>query len=69
MLGYETLALNVRVHQKELVSKAKQKHQAKKAKTEKADGENSMLDFPDPPKIELTEDDYPDLAAKNRKPA
>ena len=68
VLGYETLALNVRVHQKELVSKAKQKHQAKKAKTEKADGENSMLDFPDPPKIELKEEDYPDLAAKNRKP-
>jgi hypothetical protein len=69
--GYETLALNIRVHQKELISKARQhkKSAAKKAKTgETTDSEPTLLDFPEPPEIKLDEADYPDLAIKGRKP-
>jgi len=65
--GYETLALNIRVHQKELIrKKSLQKHEAKKAKTENV--VEGMYDFPEPPKIELSEQDYPDLALSGKKP-
>ena len=63
--GYETVALNIQVHQKELISKVKQQHMAKKAKTT---SEPMMLDFPDPPVVELSEQDYPDLALRGKKP-
>lgn len=64
--GYQTLAINVHVHQKDLISKSKHQQMAKKAKTDFV--QKSLLDFPVPPKIELTENDYPDLAMKSKKP-
>ena len=66
--GYETIALNVRVHQDELKYKSRHEKQAKKAKTEPIDEKNFLFDFPEPSKVELKEEDYPDLAAKNKKP-
>ena len=67
--GYETLALNVRVHQKELISKSKQQQLAKKAKkSSETPSPEGISDFPEPPIIELTEDDYPDLAVRKKKP-
>jgi len=64
--GYETVALNIRVHQKELIRNKSQQHKAKKAKTETT--VEGMYDFPEPPKVELTEQDYPDLALRGKKP-
>ena len=63
--GYETIALNFRVHQKLLIKQKSKQNPAKKSKTENLEG---MFDFPEPPKIELSEQDYPDLALKGKKP-
>merc|ERR550539_1039972 len=69
LLGYETIAINVRVNQKDILSKGKDRHKAKKARTENGlDNDQGILDFPEPPVIELDKSDYPDLASKNKKP-
>ena len=69
LLGYETIAINVRVNQKDILSKGKDRHKAKKARTENGqDKDQGILDFPEPPVIELEKSDYPDLASKNKKP-
>ena len=69
LLGYETIAINVRVNQKDILSKGKDRHKAKKARTENGlDKDQGILDFPEPPVIELDKSDYPDLASKNKKP-
>ena len=68
LLGYETIAINVNVNQKDLLSKGQQRQKAKKAKSGGTEKEQGLLDFPEPPQIELNENDYPDLAARNKKP-
>jgi len=79
-LGYQSIALNTEIHQEELLAKRKQqqgirKDQAKKSKSgEKPKAKTNenckaTLDyFPAPVLVNLTESDYPDLAAKGRKP-
>jgi ribonuclease P/MRP protein subunit RPP1 len=70
-LGYETVAVNVCVHQKDLVTKAKlQKSAKKKAKAseEDEDGRERLLDFPEPSIVNIDKSDYPDLVSKGRKP-
>ena len=52
-LGYQTLALNLCIDQKDLTVKGKS---AKKKKTEDCKG---LLDFPEPPILQLEESDYP----------
>ena len=69
LLGYETIAINVSLNQKELLSKGKERQKAKKAKTSgNAEQDQGLLDFPDPPVIDLNSSDYPDLASKNKTP-
>jgi len=69
LLGYETIAINVSVNQKDLLSKGKERQKAKKAKTiGSAEQDQALLDFPDPPVIDLNSCDYPDLASKNKTP-
>ena len=69
LLGYETVAINVCVNQKDLLSKGKERHKAKKAKiVGKAEQDQGILDFPEPPVIDLDETDYPDLASRNKTP-
>ena len=68
-LGYETLAVNVHVNQKNLLSKGQQRHKAKKAKTDNGvEPDQGLLDFPSPPNIQLDISDYPDLAVRNKYP-
>ena len=62
-LGYQTVALNINVDQKNLCTK----HKAKKAKVS-GSGANVLLDFPEPPKIDLKESDYEALASKGKVP-
>ena len=62
MLGYETIAINVRVNQKDILSKGKDRHKAKKARTENGlDKDQGILDFPEPPVIDLDKSDYPEI--------
>ena len=68
LLGYETIAINVCVNQKDLLSKGKERQKAKKAKHGGMDSDPGLLDFPEPPLIDLNESDYPDLAIKNKAP-
>ena len=68
LLGYETIAINVCVNQKDLLSKGQHRQKAKKAKNSGTDNELGLLDFPMPPQIEFNESDYPDLAIKNKAP-
>jgi hypothetical protein len=52
-LGYQTLALNLCIDQKDLTVKGKS---AKKKNKEDCKG---LLDFPEPPVLNLEESDYP----------
>ena len=61
-LGYQTLALNLCIDQKDLTVKGKS---AKKKKTEDCKG---LLDFLEPPILQLEESDYPDLATRGKTP-
>ena len=63
-LGYQTLAINVKVHQNQLLFKSRQN---KKAKLENVP--NQMLDFPKAPNLDLEPDDYPDLRSKGKSPS
>ena len=63
-LGYQTLAINVKVHQNQLLFKSRQN---KKAKLENVP--NQMLDFPKAPNLDLEPDDYPDLNSKGKAPS
>ena len=62
-LGYQTLAINVKVHQNQLLFKSRQN---KKAKLEVP---NQILDFPEAPKVDLEPSDYPELSASGKSPA
>ena len=69
LLGYETIAINVSVNQKDLLSKGKERQKAKKAKIiGSAEQDPGLLDFPEPPATDLNSCDYPDLASKNKTP-
>ena len=68
LLGYETIAINISINQKDLLSKGQQRQKAKKAKHGGTEKESGLLDFPEPPSIDLNESDYPDLAIKNKTP-
>ena len=63
-LGYSTVAVDVRISQDDLTTKST----AKKVKRQKTDEDAKKLDFPPPPTVDLSEDDYPALAARGRKP-
>ena len=58
-LGYRTVALNVDVSQSQFLTK-------KQAKTQT--DESTLSDFPPPPTVELSVEDYPDLAARGLSP-
>ena len=60
-LGYRTVALNVSVSQSQFLTK-------KQAKNKNQPESNILPDFPPPPSVTLTPDDYPDLAARGLKP-
>jgi len=59
-LGYQTVALNVEVNQNQFLTK-------KQAK-EKAGQNDALLDFPTPPSVSVTPEDYPDLAKLGLSP-
>ena len=59
-LGYRTVALNVTVSQSQFLTK-------KQAKS-KADTKAALPDYPPPPVVTLTPEDYPDLASKGLAP-
>ena len=50
-LGYQTVAINVKVHQKNLMTKSKQQYLSRKSELK----ENLMLDFPAPPEVNARE--------------
>ena len=52
-LGYQTLALNITVDQKDLTFKGKS------GKKRNKDDCKGLLDFPEPPVLKLEESDYP----------
>jgi hypothetical protein len=52
-LGYQTLALNLCIDQKDLTVKGKS------AKKKNKDDCKGLLDFPEPPVLQLEESDYP----------
>ncbi len=58
------MALNFRVHQKEMIFKSQQQRKAKKAKLSGSESKEeetaSMIDFPEPPVIDLKPEDFPD---------
>ena len=58
-LGYRTVALNVTVSQSQFLTK-------KQAKNKSAD--KTLPDFPPPPSVSLTPEDYPELASRGLKP-
>ena len=60
-LGYRTVALNVEVSQSQFLTK-------KQAKSKTSASENSLLDFPPPPTLQLSPEDYPDLASRGLTP-
>lgn len=59
-LGYRTVALNTHVYQSQFLTKKQAKH--------KTDGARYLSDFPHPPSIKLSPEDYPDLVAKGLSP-
>jgi len=59
-LGYRTLALNVEVNQNQFLTKKQAKDKSKNIEY--------MADFPPPPTIDLTPEDYPDLASRGLVP-
>jgi len=59
-LGYRTVALNTHVSQSQFLTK-------KQAK-QKSDDSRSLPDFPAPPSVKLSPEDYPDLASKGLSP-
>jgi len=74
-LGYQTIALNTEIHQDEVLANRKKYHENKKLNKKGKGGQQgddkkaAVLDcFPAPITLELSEADYPDLAAKQRKP-
>jgi len=73
-LGYQTIALNTEIHQDEVLANRKNNQENKKLhRKDKVKGGDekraAVLDpFPAPITLDLTEADYPDLAAKDRKP-
>ena len=58
-LGYRTVALNVNVSQSQFLTK-------KQAKSKSDD--KTLPDFPSPPTVTLTPEDYPELASRGLKP-
>jgi len=59
-LGYQTVALNVEVNQNQFLTKKQAKDKAKNIEY--------LTDFPPPPGVKLTPEDYPDLASKGLTP-
>jgi len=59
-LGYQTIALNIEVNQNQFLTK-------KQAK-EKSNNIEYLTDFPSPPSVKLTPEDYPDLASRGLAP-
>jgi len=59
-LGYRTIALNVHVSQSQFLTKKQAKNQTHSDK--------SLADFPPPPKVNLSPEDYPDLATRGLEP-
>ena len=58
-LGYRTVALNVNVSQSQFLTKKQAKNKS---------DEKTLPDFPPPPTVTLTPEDYPELASRGLKP-
>jgi len=59
-LGYQTIALNTEVNQNQFLTRKQAKDKAKNIEY--------MADFPQPPTVSLTTDDYPNLASRGLVP-
>ncbi len=67
-LGYRTVAVEVRVSQEDLVTKASAK-KAKRARVEEQQSSSSpMTDFPAPPKIDLSAEELKEFTRGDRRP-
>lgn len=59
-LGYQTIALNIEVHQNQFLTKKQAKEKSKNIEY--------LTDFPSPPSVKLTPEDYPELDSRGITP-